>query len=386
MSGRPPIQVRGAVAEPGADDPAIALRQVLGDGGAVDRALVPPLSAERWLEIYRGMLTIRLMDERLFAMQRQGRVGFYGEARGQEAAVIGSVATLEARDWVLPALREAGAAIFRGLPLSTYVAQIFGNAHDVNLGHQLPCHPGTRAARYVTMSSCIATQLPHATGMALAARLRGEDCVVMGYLGDGATSEADFHVALNFAGVFKAPVVFVCQNNQWGISTPVSVQSAARTLAVKAVAYGIPGVRVDGNDVLAVYGAVREAVDRARRGEGPTLIEALTYRVGPHSTSDDPSRYRDESITAEWVARRDPIVRFARWLTAEGLLTAESDAALRARIDAEVRDAVAAEEEVPPVALHTLIEQVFAEVPRFLEDQLAEIADLPRQKLGGVHQ
>jgi pyruvate dehydrogenase E1 component alpha subunit/2-oxoisovalerate dehydrogenase E1 component alpha subunit len=239
------------------------------------------------------------------------------------------------------------------------------------------------------MSSCIATQLPHATGMALAARIgrtRGDDCVVLGYLGDGATSEADFHVALNFAGVFRAPVVFVCQNNQWGISTPVSVQSASPTLAVKAHAYGMPGVRVDGNDVIAVYATVAEAVDRARRGGGPTLIEALTYRVGPHSTSDDPSRYRDENITREWVERRDPIARFKRWLTAQGHLTEERDAALRAAIDADVREAIAAEEHVAPVALHTLIEQVFAEVPSFLEEELAEIADLPRQKLGGVHQ
>ena len=380
------IAVRGALPELPLDHPALGLRQILGDNGIADPALVPPLGARRWLEIYAGMLTIRIMDERLFSMQRQGRVGFYGEARGQEAAVIGSVATLEERDWVLPALREAGAAIFRGLPLRAYIAQIFGNQNDVGLGHQLPCHPGTRASHYVTMSSCIGTQLPHATGMAMAARLRGEDCVVLGYMGDGATSEPDFHVALNFAGVFKAPVVFVCQNNQWGISTPVSVQTAARTIATKAHAYGFPGVRVDGNDVFAVYSAVREAVELARRGGGPTLVEALTYRVGPHSTSDDPSRYRDETITAEWVQKRDPLVRFHKWLLAQGHLTDERDAALRAAIDADVRECVAAEEPVPPVALHTMIEQVFAEVPRHLEEQLAEIADLPRQKLGGVHQ
>lgn len=378
--------IRGAVAEPGPDHPALGLRQILDEKGIADPALVPALGARRWLEIYAGMLTVRIMDERLFSMQRQGRVGFYGEARGQEAAVIGSAATLGERDWILPALREAGAAIFRGLPLRTYIAQIFGNANDVGLGHQLPCHPGTRESRYVTMSSCIATQLPHATGMALAARLRGEDAVVLGYLGDGASSEADFHVALNFAGVLRVPVVFVCQNNQWGISTPVSVQTASKTIAIKAHAYGIPGVRVDGNDVFAVYSAVSEAVEHARRGHGPTLVEALTYRVGPHSTSDDPSRYRDENVTQQWVAKRDPIARFKRWLVAQGHLTEERDVALRAAIDNDVREAVAAEEPVAPVALHTLIEQVFAEVPRFLEDELAEIADLPRQKLGGVHQ
>lgn len=380
------ITIRGAVPEPREDDPDIALDRILDEKGVADPARVPKLSREEFLRIYRGMLTVRLMDERLFQMQRQGRVGFYGEARGQEAAVIGSAAALDdASDWVLPALREAGAAIYRGLSLRDYVAQIFGNANDPSLGHQLPCHPGTRQSRYVTMSSCIATQLPHAMGLAWAARSRGERSVVIGYLGDGATSEGDFHTALTFAGVANAPVVFFCQNNQWGISTPVSVQTASRTIAVKARAYGLPGVRVDGNDVFAVYAATRAAVERARRGEGPTLIEALTYRVGPHSTSDDPSRYRDETITAAWVGR-DPLVRYKLWLCAQGHLTEADDQALRAAIDAEVREAVAAEEHAPPPPLRSLIEQVYAEVPPTLEEQLAEIADLPRQKLGGVHQ
>ena len=377
--------IRGQVAEPGPDDPAIALGRILDEKGIADPQLVPPLPAREWLRIYAGMLTIRIMDERLFAMQRQGRIGFYGEARGQEAAVIGSAAALDKDDWVLPALREAGAGIFRGLPMRSYVAQIFGNANDPGMGHQLPCHPGTRASHYVTMSSCIATQLPHAMGMAWAARLKKDPVVVLGYMGDGATSEADFHVGLNFAGVHKAPVVFVCQNNQWGISTPVSTQTASQTLAVKAYAYGIPGVRVDGNDVFAVYAATERAVDRARAGDGPTLIEALTYRVGPHSTSDDPSRYRDERITEEWL-KRDPLIRFRLWLTAQGLLTEERDGALRGAIDTEVREAIAAEENVAMPALRTLVEQVYAEVPRFLEEELAEIECLPRQKLGGVHQ
>ena len=383
--GAPGFGLRGEIPGPGPDDPALALRAVLDDKGIADPTLVPPLSGAEWLRIYRGMVTVRLMDERLFQMQRQGRVGFYGEARGQEAAVIGSAATLEKDDWILPALREAGAAVYRGLPLRTYVAQIFGNAHDPGLGHQLPCHPGTREARYVTMSSCIGTQLPHATGMAWAAKIRGDANVVLGYMGDGATSEPDFHVALNFAGVQKLPVVFICQNNQWSISTPVTVQTASQTMAVKAYAYGFAGIRVDGNDVMAVYGAVKEAVDRARAGGGPTLIEALTYRIGPHSTSDDPSRYRDERITEAWK-KKDPIARFRLWLIAQGLLTDESDAALRAAVDTEIREAIAAEEHVAMPALHSIVEQTFAEVPAFLEEQFAEIDCLPRQKLGGVHQ
>jgi pyruvate dehydrogenase E1 component alpha subunit/2-oxoisovalerate dehydrogenase E1 component alpha subunit len=217
--------------------------------------------------------------------------------------------------------------------------------------------------------------------MALAAKRLGHSAVIAGYLGDGATSESDFHVGLNFAGVFRAPVVFVCQNNQWAISTPVSLQTASRSMAEKAIAYGIPSVRVDGNDVLACYVAMREAVARARAGEGPQFIEALTYRIGAHSSSDDPSRYRDESVTAVWRDSRCPLHRFRSFLTWQGLLSDASDAALRAELDAEVRAAISAEEGVPPPALRSLIEDVFATVPAALEAQLAEL--IPSALPGG---
>ncbi|MGZ3405380.1 MAG: thiamine pyrophosphate-dependent dehydrogenase E1 component subunit alpha [Polyangia bacterium] len=378
-------RLRGEVAPLPADAPELGLYQVLGENGIAEPTRVPRIADGELVRMYRGMLMIRLMDERLLALQRQGRIGFYGEAKGQEGAVIGAAAALGPEDWIVPALREAGAAIYRGLPLRTYVAQIFGNADDVSKGRQLPCHPGTRAAHYLTMSSCIATQLPHAVGMAWAARIKGDDMVVLACLGDGATSEEDFHAAMNFAGVYKAPVVFFCQNNQWAISTPVTRQTAAPTIAIKAVAYGFGGVRCDGNDVLAVYSCVRDAVDRARRGDGPTLVEALTYRVSAHSSSDDPSRYRDENVTAAWRAR-DPLARFRTWLTAQGLLDAAADERMRAELDAEVRDAVAKNEHVAPPPLETLVEDVYADVPWHLQEQLSEIAPLPRQKLGGVHQ
>jgi pyruvate dehydrogenase E1 component alpha subunit/2-oxoisovalerate dehydrogenase E1 component alpha subunit len=384
VSQRP--RSRGEIAPLPADAPELGLYQILDEQGAVaDPARIPPLPPADLLRIYRGMLLIRVMDERLLALQRQGRIGFYGEAKGQEAAIIGAAHALGPRDWLVPALREAGAGIYRGLSLRDYVAQIFGNGDDVSKGRQLPCHPGTRAARYLTMSSCIASQLPHAMGIAWAARIQGEDTVVLGCLGDGATSEEDFHVAANFAGVYRAPVVFLCQNNQWAISTPVGLQTAAPTMAVKAIAYGFGGVRVDGNDVLAVYACVHEAVERARRGEGPTLIEALTYRVSAHSSSDDPTRYRDEKITEQW-RRRDPIARFRAWLTAQGLLDAAADERLRAELEAEVRETIAAQERVAPPPLSSLVEDVFAEVPRHLAEQLAELEAVPRQKLGGAHQ
>ena len=215
------------------------------------------------------MMTIRVMDERLLALQRQGRTGFYGEARGQEASVIGSAAAMEPADWLIPALREAGAGVFRGLSLDSYVAQIFGTANDVCKGRQMPCHPCDRATNYVVMSSCVASQLPHATGVAMAMKLSGDPGkVCVGYVGDGGTSEPDFHVALNFAGVFGAPVVFICQNNQWAISTPGTVQTAAETIALKGLGYGVESLRADGNDVFAVYELCRYAMDKARAGAG----------------------------------------------------------------------------------------------------------------------
>ena len=351
-------------------------QQYLAPDGSFDAARVAALGIprEQLMKLYRGMLLIRIIDERMLTLQRQGRISFYGEARGQEAAVVGTAAALGKSDYVLPALREAGAALYRGLPLRSYIAQIYGNENDLTKGRQMPCHPGSRDARYVTMSSCIATQLPHAVGMAMAAKLRHDPVVIAGYMGDGATSEGDFHVALNFAAVYRAPVVLVCQNNQWAISTPVAGQTASPTIAHKALGYGIPALRVDGNDVLACYAAMRDAVAFARAGGGPIFLEALTYRVSAHSTSDDPSRYRDESITAVWKSERDPLVRFRHFLRVIGALSDGVDSALHEAIEAEIKSAVVAEEAARPPALATLIEDVFAIPTAALREQLAEVA------------
>lgn len=378
------MRLLGAAVCSGPSEAELQPRQVVAPDGKVDARRLAALKIpdELLLRMYRGMLMVRIMDERLLTMQRQGRIGFYGEARGQEAAVIGTAAALAPEDYIVPALREAGAAIYRGLPLRAYVAQLFGSANDVSKGRQMPCHPGSRASRYVTMSSCIGTQLPHATGMAMAARLAGDQVVVVGYLGDGATSEGDFHVALNFAGVFKAPVVFVCQNNQWAISTPVSGQTAAPAMACKALAYGMPALRVDGNDVLACYSGMRDAVAYARSGKGPIFLEALTYRVSAHSSSDDPSRYRDESVTMKWRTERDPLLRYQKMLRQSGRLTEAADTALAEAVEAEVRAAIAAEESAAPPPLPTLVQDVFAQVPRALQEQLAELAALPSRPPG----
>jgi pyruvate dehydrogenase E1 component alpha subunit len=284
------------------------------------------------------------------------------------------MAALGADDFVVPAHREYGAALHRGLPLRSLMAQLFGNANDLSRGRQMPGHVAApRALNFLPPSSCVATQLPQATGIAWAAKKRGTKIVVLAFLGEGATSSEDFHAGLNFAAVYRTPVVFVCQNNQWAISTPATQQTASETFAIKALAYGMPGVRVDGNDALAVYAATKEAVDRARDGGGPTFIEAVTYRLGAHSSSDDPARYQDEAVTATWAAK-DPLIRLKAWLGIEKILDQQAEAALRAELEAEIGAAIAAEESVGPPARDTLITDVFAEPTRALQEQLAELS------------
>ena len=359
------------------EDKAQGLFRLVEEDGTVAAGALDWLDTEDARRLYRGMLTIRVMDQRLMALQRQGRVGFYGEALGQEAAVVGSAAALLPQDWLVPALREAGAGVLRGLSLSKYVAQIYGNDADVSRGRQLPCHPCDRDTHYVVMSSCVGSQIPHAVGIAMAMRscaVEGEaPAVCMGYMGDGATSEPDFHVAMNFAGVARAPVVLVCQNNQWAISTPGSVQTAAPTIAIKGLGYGVESLRVDGNDVCAVYLASRYAADKARRGDGPTFLELLTYRVSAHSSSDDPSRYRDETVTDVWRSKRDPLRRMEAVAAARGWYAPGETEALAASIEAEVRQVVAEQEAIGMPPVESLIEDVFEEPTRLLREQLDEL-------------
>src|SRR3979411_327851 len=299
-----------------------------------------PMPRETLLRLYREMVRLRTLDERMMTLQRQGRVGFYGACTGQEAATLASAIAFEANDWIFPALREGGAMLLRGFPLVPYLCQIFGNAGDETKGRQMPSHMASRSVNQVSWSSCIGTQLPQAVGAAMAARIKGDRTVVAAYMGDGATSEGDFHVAMNFAGVFKAPVVFVCQNNHWAISVPTSRQTASESIAVKAVAYGFPGVKVDGNDAVAVYGAVEEAVDRAGVGGGPPLCDCETYPRGAHSSSDDPTLYRDEREVELW-RKRDPIERLRARLGEGGLWTDHQDQELRPRLLDEVNGAIA---------------------------------------------
>jgi TPP-dependent pyruvate/acetoin dehydrogenase alpha subunit len=360
---------------------ARGLLQILDPNGKLT-GKAPALDAAHLRDLYVGMLRARILDERMLNLQRQGRIGFYAESRGQEAAVVGAVAALEARDFVVPAHREVGAALFRGLPLRSVVAQLFGNANDVGRGRQMPVHLAPpRALNFIPPSSCVATQLPHAAGLAWAAKMRKDPVVVLAYMGEGATSAEDFHAGINFAAVYKVPAVFVVENNQWAISTPASLQTASDTFAIKALAYGMPGVRVDGNDALAVYAATREAADRARAGGGPTLIEAVTYRMAAHSTSDDPSRYRSAEDDAAW-RDKDPLRRLGAYLAATKVLDEAGVAAQRAAIEAEIAAAVEAEEPVGPPPLRSLIENVYSTPPATLVEQLADLERVRADRRG----
>src|SRR5438552_7439135 len=287
---------------------------------------------------------------------------------------------LEKRDWVFPAYREPGGALVRGLPLETIIAQAYGNAKDPQRGRQMPSHYGSKDVHLVTVSSPVGTQIPQAVGTAWAAKIRKDDIVTMTYFGDGATSEGDFHAAMNFAGVFKAPTIFFCKNNQLAISVPVARQTAAKTLAQKALAYGFDGVRVDGNDLLAVYAGTKAAVDKARAGGGPTMIEGVTCRMGPHSSSDDPTRYRPKEEVEAW-ARRDPIDRMRKYLELKGLWSKDRDDALRAELDDLVQNTIKEVERNPPPPIETLFGDVFADMsPQVKEQMEAYLASGERRR------
>jgi len=332
---------------------------------------MPDLDRSTLLAMYEAMLLIRLLDERMMILQRQGRVGFYGACTGQEATPVAVAAALRPSDWLFPALREGAAMLYRGYDLTRYVSQVFGNAGDSTRGRQMPSHQSDRSVNQVSWGSCIGTQLPQAVGAAWAAKIQGRDAVTVGFMGDGATSEGDFHNALNFAGVYKVPCLLICQNNHWSISMPTAAQTRARSIAEKALAYGVAFARVDGNDVLAVFAAVQEAAARARRGEGPAFIEALTYRIGAHSSSDDPRVYRSEDEVEVWK-QRDPLERYRRFLVAEGRWTESQEEEARARLGERIATAIAAAEAQPPPPAESLFEDVLAAIPRHLADQKAE--------------
>ena len=372
------------------DDPDIALFRVLRDDGSTDPKTDPFLSDDMVLRAYREMRRLRALDARMIVLQRQGRVGFYGAAQGQEAVPIATALALKPRDWVFPALREQSVMLVRGFPLRTFIAQIFGNSGDAQKGRQMPSHQAGRSVNQVAWSSCIGPQIVHAVGAAWAMKLKeyapgkpiSERAVSIGFCGDGATSQPDFHNAMNFAARSNAPCVLVCQNNGWSISVPTARQTASRTLAVKGRAYGVASVRVDGNDLLAVYKVIHEATDRARNGQGPTFVEAVTYRMGAHSTSDDPTRYRSNAEVEEW-AKKDPLDRLRKHLVFLGVIDEAKDAALEHEFAQEIAAAIAEVEALPPPARETIFDDVYAEMPWNLREQAAGLEKLPPAPLHG---
>jgi pyruvate dehydrogenase E1 component alpha subunit/2-oxoisovalerate dehydrogenase E1 component alpha subunit len=326
------------------------------------------LTPARQRELFVHMLRIRCLDERMLKLQRAGRIGFVGTAKGLEAALVGPACALSKQDWLWSGLREGGAALARGMPLGDYIAQMYCNSNDTAKGRQMCNHFQHKGTHYPSWSSVIGTQIPHGVGAAFAAKLHKKDEVHSIHFGDGATSSNGFHSGMNFAAVWKVPCVFVCVDNGWAISVSSSKQTAAKSYADKALAYGMPGEDVDGNDVLAVHAAMTKAVDRARSGKGPSLVVLKTYRMLGHSSSDDPTKYRDAKEVAYWEAR-DPIEGFEKQLLAAKIIGKGERAKIEAELVTEIDAEIHKQEAAPKMPLKTLVEDVYAEVPLHLRKQ-----------------
>lgn len=336
--------------------------QVLDENGKVDESLAPKLLDSDIRRIYETMVLARALDDRILKLQREGRCGTYSSSLGQEGYQVGSAFALEKGDWMVPYFRDLGAVLLHGLPPSLYLLYWMGDER----GQQYP-----QALNLTPIAIPVSTQIPYAAGMAWALKLRKQNSAVLAYCGDGATSKGDFHEALNFAGVFKLPLVVVINNNQYAISVPRSRQSASRTLAQKAIAYGFDGVQVDGNDALAVYKACREALARAREGKGPTLIEAYTYRMGDHTTADDASRYRSAEEVAAW-RKRDPIERFRKWMEARGIWSQSYQQKVEAEVAKKVEQAVKSAESIEPPKPDDMFVYMYAQLTPRLQEQMKD--------------
>lgn len=321
---------------------------------------------------YKTMVLTRHVEERMITLQRQGTISFAMCSLGEEACAVASAAALEMADWMYPQYREVGIMFWRGFTIQEFIHQMFGNAEDLIKGRQMPNHFGSRALNVVQVSSPIGTKIPHAAGCAYAMRLQKEKTVAICYFGEGATSEGDFHVGLNFAAVRKAPAVFFCRNNGYAISTPAYRQFASEGIAPKGIGYGLPAFRVDGNDFFAVYDVVAKARKYCIEGNGPVLIEAMTYRLGPHSTADDPSVYRkDEEVDC----RRSgcPILRLRVFLEKNGLWNASKEEEWVKYVNAETTEAIEKAKKTPKPSLNTLFENVYFEPTPALKEQLDEL-------------
>jgi pyruvate dehydrogenase E1 component alpha subunit len=334
--------------------------QILKPDGTLQPGMRAPLDEQQTFNLYKKMLFIRLADQRALMLQRQGRLGTYAPIWGQEACQVGSAFVLQKGDWVFPAFREIGAALMVGISLKNFFLYWMGN----EMGSRAP-----EGINFMPISIPVGTHPLHAVGVGWAAKIRGDKIVTVAYFGDGATSEGDFHEAMNFAGVFKTPTLFFCQNNQYAISVPRSLQTASKTIAQKAIAYGFDGIQVDGNDLFAVFAATHEAVEKARSGEGPVLIEGVTFRFGPHTTADDPTKYRTEKEIEPWKPL-DPLVRLRFYLKEKGLWNEEADQRITEEAQKEIDQAVKDAESVPVPEVEDIFRYVYSEMTPQLKEQL----------------
>lgn len=341
---------------------------ILDPEGNADESLEPDLDKGTLEKIYRTMVLTRLFDDKALKLQRQGRMYTFGASLGQEATTVGSAFALNPDDWFFPAFREQGAQIARGIPIKLLYIYWMGS-EDAYVG--MP-------PKNFTIAIPVATQILHAVGAAWAAKIKKEKIASIVYFGDGATSEGDFHEGMNFAGVFKTPTVFICQNNQYAISLPRERQTASKTLAQKALAYGFEGIQVDGNDALAVYSATKAALEKARSGGGPTLIECFTYRMGAHTTSDDPTKYRQTAEVEEWK-KKDPIKRFQIYLAKKGIWSQDYEDKLTKELTAEIEKAVEEAEAYKP-RVESIFKYVYAEMPPNLKEQMDELLSYVSKK------
>jgi len=352
---------------------SVAILQILKPDGSLVPSQSAPLDNDQIISAYKNMVLTRILDEKLIALQRQGRMGTYVSCSGQEACQVGSMAALRDSDWVFPMYRDLGMIIQRGVPMDSLLDRLFGNGKDESLGRDLPNAFGWKKYRIFSLAAPIASHLQLAVGLAMAAKYRQDDSVTLSSFGDGASSSGEFHVSMNFAGVFKAQTVFLCENNQYAISVPVTSQTASESIAIKAQAYGFAGVQVDGNDLLAVFAATKDAVEKARRGEGPTLLECVTYRLGAHSTSDDWKKYRPTEEVEEW-RKKDPLIRLRLYLENRSAWSESEEARLRKQFESTVGEGISRVEKVPPPGVETMFEDVFAKIPASLKEQREELS------------
>ncbi|MCE4604220.1 MAG: pyruvate dehydrogenase (acetyl-transferring) E1 component subunit alpha [Aeropyrum sp.] len=357
-------------------------RAVDEEGNVVDESLLPKIPESKLVEIHEYMVRARVIDSWLLRLQRMGRVALHAPNKGQEAVAVGATMPLRPDDWVFPSYRELGAYLVRGMSEEEILDRALANADDPLKGSDFAIY-GNRKYNLVPAPVPVGNQIPLAVGAAYAMRYMGRDTISLTFFGDGATSRGDFHVGLNFAGVFKVPAVFVVQNNQWAISVPRLRQTASPTIAVKALAYGVPGLRLDGNDALVVYKVVSEAADKARRGEGPTLIEAVTYRLGPHTTADDPSRYRPEEEVRH-MERYEPLRRLRKFLEKNGIMTEREALEVEREWDKRVEEIARKVLSKPELPKDVFFENVYKEEPWFIAEERRDLEEVLRlmQELG----